>query len=131
MILRKCPDRSEIRVVPAEIEFDSELALNLGGVTARLIHVAGPHSEDAVVCYVPEDRFLYLGDSNGKDMFGTDWTFDIEYKEDLVPTLAKIPYDPVLLDPYYEKLSALDFDGCIGGHALPMNRQTLFALLGK
>ena len=67
MIFLEYPDRSEIRIVPAEIEFDLELALNLGGVTARLIHVAGSHSEEAVVCHVPEDHFLYLGDRNGDE----------------------------------------------------------------
>ena len=130
MIRREYPDRSQVKVIPADIEFTGEMAIDLGGVSCRLIHVEGPHSEDSVICYVPEDRFIFLGDSNGKDLYGKKWHFDIEHEDELTVTLERIPYDPERVEPYLRELEGLAFDSCIGGHAPAMTRRELFDSLG-
>ena len=38
------------------------MILNLGDVTARLIHLDSPHTGDAVLIYLPEDKALIGGD---------------------------------------------------------------------
>ena len=129
MIKREYPDRSRIHVTGADLVFDGTLTLDLGGVTCRLIHVRGPHSSDSVVCYVPEDRFLFLGDSNCKDLYGLPWHFDIEHEEDFVPTTDALPYDREKVDAYLALLDTLDFTHCVTGHAAPETRGSLYASL--
>ena len=127
MIKREYPDRSEIRVEGADIVFDGSMVIDLGGVECHLIHAKGPHSDDAVICWVPQDKFLFLGDSNGKDLYGKPWHFDIEHEEDFLEETAKIPYDKDLVKEYLALLDTLDFEKCVGGHANIMTRAELYA----
>ena len=129
MIKREYPDRSDVHVCCARMTFTDCLTLDLGGVVCRLIHARGPHAEDSVICHVPEDDFLFLGDSNGKDLYGDPWHFDIAHEDELVSTLMKIPYHRETLIPYRNLLQQLSFSNCIGGHAGPMTREELFASL--
>lgn len=126
MIKREYPDRSAIRVVGADLVFDNSLTLDLGGVTCHLIHVKGPHSPDSVVCYVPEDRFLFLGDSNCKYLYGLPWHFDIDHEEDFGPTTDALPYDREKVKVYRNLLDTLDFTRCVTGHADPETRESLY-----
>jgi len=116
MIKREYPDRSQIKVVTADVVFDGELSLDLGDVTCRLIHATGPHASDSVVCHIPEDRFLFLGDSNCKDLYGLPWEFDIEHEENFGPVTAALSYDREKVNAYLDILDTLDFDCCISGH---------------
>ena len=130
MIRREYPDRGRVKVIPADLEFTGEMSVDLGGVTCRLIHAEGPHSEDSVICFVPEDGFIFLGDSNGKDLYGKEWQFDIRHEDELTQTLDRIPYDPELVKPYLQKLEKLAFVSCIGGHAPAMTREELLESFG-
>ena len=125
MILREYPNLQDITVCPAQVEFTDTLTIDLGGVTCQLRHVAGPHGEDSVVCWIPEDEFLFLGDSHGKDLYGLPWKFDIAHEEDLVPTLESLPYDPEKLCPYRAILEEIPFTSCIGGHDAVMTKEEL------
>ena len=49
-------------VVTADLEFEGELAVDLGGVTARLIATDAPHTNDSTLVYVPEELTLFVGD---------------------------------------------------------------------
>lgn len=129
MLKREYPNTQAIRVVPAALEFDRELSIDLGGVTCRLLLIRGPHAYDSVICYIPEDKFVFLGDSNGKNLYLLDWKFDIAHEEDLVPTLARLPYDEDVLQAYREALSKLDFTACVSGHAPACSADALFASL--
>ena len=64
MIKREYPDRSKIKIAGADTVFDGKLILDLGGITCELIHSKGPHSDDSVICFVPSEKALFLGDSN-------------------------------------------------------------------
>ncbi len=129
MIKREYPDSSEIKVVGADIVFDGCMTIDLGGVECVLMHARGPHSDDAVICYVPQDRFVFLGDSNGKDLYGKPWHFDIAHEEDFMEETAKIPYDRELVDEYLQLMDTLDFEKCIGGHAPVMTKEELYRML--
>lgn len=117
MIRREYPDRSQIRVEPADLVFDGRLTVDLGGVTCELIHCKGPHSSDSVLCYVPGDRFVFLGDSNCKDLYGLPWHFDIDHEEDFGPTTDALPYDREKVREFLALLDTLDFTHCISGHS--------------
>lgn len=128
MIKREYPDRSKIHVVTADIVFDGRMTIDLGGgVTAELIHCKGPHSSDSVLCYAPSDRFLLLGDSNCKDLYGIPWEFDIKHEEDFKKNTDAIPYDREKVDEYLSLLDTLDFTMCISGHAKAKSKEALYA----
>ncbi len=126
MIKREFEDRSNINVVPADIVFTDKMTIDLGGIECQLIHCAGPHADDSVLCYIPSEKFIFLGDSNGKDLYGQPWHFDIEHEDDFLEETAKIPYDKQLVKEYLALLDTLDFDRCIGGHADIMTKEELY-----
>lgn len=128
MIKREYPDRRDIRVVTADIVFDGRMTVDLGGgVTAELIHCKGPHSSDSVLCCVPGDRFLFLGDSNCRDLYGYPWHFDIAHEEDFKKNTDAIPYDREKVDEYLRLLDTLEFTVCISGHSKAKSREALYA----
>ena len=129
MIRREYPDRSKIQVVPADLVFDGRLTIDLGGVRAELIHCKGPHSSDSVLCYVPEDRFVFLGDSNCKDLYGLNWECDIEVEGSFTAATEALAYDPEKVRDYLALLESLDFTHCASGHSEVKTREHQIASL--
>lgn len=56
------PDRSSLRIVVPEETYADRRSIDLGGVTAELVHVGGDHAADSCVVHVPGDNVLFLGD---------------------------------------------------------------------
>ena len=130
MIKREYPDRSKIQVITADIEFEERMELDLGGgVICHLIRAGGPHASDSVICHVPCDRFLFLGDSNCKDLYGLPWHFDIAHEEEFLANTQALPYDREKVKDYLRLLDTLDFTHCVSGHAPVMTREALYASL--
>lgn len=57
------PPGTEPTVVLPDIQFEGDLTLELGGVTAQLMQTVSPHTDDAVLVYIPEERVVFLGDA--------------------------------------------------------------------
>ena len=125
MIKREYPDKSKISVAASDIIFDERMAIDLGCITCELISAKGPHSEDSVICYIPSEKFILLGDANCKDLYGKPWHFDIEHEEDFLENISKIPYDKDLTEEFIALLNKLDFDYCISGHSEMMTKKEL------
>ncbi|MEL7625132.1 MAG: MBL fold metallo-hydrolase [Clostridiales bacterium] len=70
---REYRDNKEIVVTRSDIQFEKELTINLGGMTARIFYAESPHSEDTVLIYVPEEKILFLGDSTSEDFFNDSY----------------------------------------------------------
>ena len=68
MLKLEWPDRIQLVLRPPDIGVESQIEVDLGGVTARFIHVGGDHSPDSSVVFVPEDRIMFLGDCLGADL---------------------------------------------------------------
>lgn len=62
MIKAELPDRSNFSLRVPEIGFTGQVELDLGGVTAQIIHVGGDHAADSSIVYIPEDKVIFLGD---------------------------------------------------------------------
>lgn len=106
-IRREYPDRSEIKVVLADILFDSYLSFNLGGIRCELIRIENSHSDDCCVVYVPEEKLLFAGDIHGGD-FHHGWP--PKYYPDKLATLM-------------EELEKLDFTTVVPGHDEPQSKE--------
>jgi glyoxylase-like metal-dependent hydrolase (beta-lactamase superfamily II) len=68
MIKAEWSDRTGLIIRPPDIGFVSQVDIDLGGVTAQLVHVGGDHSPDSSIVYVPEDKIMFLGDCTSDDL---------------------------------------------------------------
>ena len=62
MIKLELPDRSNLIIRPPDITFDTQLEIDLGGLTCQLIHVGGDHASDSTIVYVPDEKVVFLSD---------------------------------------------------------------------
>ena len=53
----------EMIVVPADIVFEGDIAIDLGGCTVRFLQTIAPHTDDSTLVYVCEDKTLFVGDA--------------------------------------------------------------------
>jgi len=90
----------------ADIVFRDVLELDLGGVTVKAEHVEGPHSDDSVLVYIPEDGMIFAGDSSAGDF-----------------SKPNIAYDPDLLKKYTDKVLSMEFGMFLHSHRQPTDRK--------
>lgn len=108
------PDRSLIRVVPADLAFQGSLTIDLGSVHCVLMEVIAPHSDDNVIIHVPEERVLFLGDADGSD------DYEGGGLQDRGRLLA-----------LKDLLKRLDFETCVPGHDEPVSKPQVLAYLDE
>ncbi len=53
----------EVVVVPADIVFEGDMTIDLGGCTVKLLQTKAPHTDDSTLVYVCEDKTLFVGDA--------------------------------------------------------------------
>jgi glyoxylase-like metal-dependent hydrolase (beta-lactamase superfamily II) len=68
-IKRELPDRVGLILQTPEIAYESQVEVNLGGVTCQMVNVGGDHDAGSSVIFVPESRFLFLGDCLAEDYY--------------------------------------------------------------
>lgn len=71
MLKLEWPDRAHLTLRSPDIAFTDQMELDLGGVTARIVHVGGDHAPDSSVVYVPEDQVVFLSDCLYEDIYHT------------------------------------------------------------
>ena len=97
-------------VVPADVELTANTTLDLGGVTAEICYGQSPHTEDALLIYVPEDRVLFIGDAQLGQF--PSWAMDFDK-----------------LTALREQISGFDARIVIDGHWTPYTKEELLAEL--
>ena len=102
-----------IKVVTADIVFNNELELDLGGVNIILRNVIAPHSEDSVIAYVPEEKVVFIGDAYSKDYYDN------------------CKYDPMKIKSLATTLENLDFNTCFVGHSNPLKKEDIIKFLNS
>lgn len=106
------PDRNLITVRTADIIFENELILDLGGIHCELKRFGGPHSEDSVIAYIPEERVAFLGDAISGDYYHNEGR-----------------YDKLKLENLFVELSVLEADTFISGHDDPEAKEDVLDYL--
>ena len=66
-------NETKLNIVLSDIQFEKEIYLNLGEITAHVFHTESPHSEDTVCIYIPEEKALFLGDATSEDFFNNGY----------------------------------------------------------
>ena len=101
-IRREYGDGEPVVVTLADMTFSGEITLDAGGCPIRVFQAESPHTDDATLIFVPDEKVLILGDSAG----GTfpEWTVDPLLAEKLARTVREV--DPAI---------------CLPGHGTPLS----------
>ena len=104
------PNCSEINVQTADIIFDKSLTIDLGGIHCELIHIGGPHSDDSVAIYVPEEKVIFISDADCEDYYFNNGLYNKEKLENLIEVLKKIDFKTYIRghDVTHTRSEALD-----------------------
>ena len=62
-IIREYAGGVPLIVVPADEELTGDRTLDLGDVAVELHYAESPHTDDALLVYVPDDKVLFVGDA--------------------------------------------------------------------
>jgi len=103
-------EKQELIVVPAQIEFEDKHKLNNGTCSIQMFHSISPHTDDATLIYIPDEKVIFIGDALS-GVFPT-WIADHE----LSVAFANV-------------LEQYDFEYCIGGHWPIQNKQEVIETL--
>lgn len=96
-------NRSVIVELP-DIVFSGEMLLDLGGCKVHLMQAESPHTDDATIVYVIDDKTLFLGDSTCGEF--PSWI----KREDLCKKLA-------------DRIREINPELCVEGHWMPVNTE--------
>lgn len=94
----------EVIVVPADIVYEGDMVLDLGGCTVKILQTKAPHTDDSTLVYVCEDKTLFLGDA----------------------TCAQFPNggrDMDLANELADKIRTIDPKICVEGHWQPVETE--------
>ena len=105
-IAKEYSNGKEIVVIPADIVFEDELDIDTGDLKIRCFTAVSPHTDDATLIYVPEERVVFFGDALS-GVFPT-WIADKGETEEFI-----------------KAIDALQVDKCIGGHWPIYNKEDL------
>ena len=97
-------------IVPTDILYDGRMSLNAGNVHLNLFESISPHTDDTTLVYVPEERFLFVGDAIS-GVFPT-WERDPEKTRQLIRVIEET-----------------DAEYCLGGHWPVMKKPELIQAL--
>lgn len=105
------PDRGLIKVQTADITFDNTMTLDLGGVRCELRHIGGPHSEDSISIYIPEERVLFIGDADCEDYYYNDGKYNPDKLRGMIRYLEDLEFQYLVLghDEPESKEQALEY----------------------
>jgi len=92
--------RAQIKIKIPEVSFEKHLTLDLGNLTAQIIHVGGDHSADSSIVFIPEEKVVFMGDC-------------------IYDTIYETPrrYTPRKIFPLLEKLLSLNAAFYFDGHS--------------
>ena len=99
-------DGKPVIVKPADLVFRGEMTLDAGNCPIRIFQAEAPHTDDSTLIWLPDERFLIMGDCTG----GTfpDWEMDQALADKLAETIRK-------LNP----------ETCLPGHWTPLTQEAV------
>ena len=95
-----------LKVVPAHEVIRDHTRIDLGGVTAELLYTESPHTEDALIVYVPEDRVVFIGDAQLGEF--PSWRMDFDKLGALESQIRSLDVKTVV-DGHWKVYSKADF----------------------
>lgn len=95
----------ELKLRGADVILPKQYSFDLGDITIELYEIENSHCPGAFVALIPQDKVLFIGDSNSGKVVGMDFIDN---------------YD--LLKHFYNEICKLDFDTIVLSHFNPYTR---------
>ncbi|AYE35231.1 MBL fold metallo-hydrolase [Clostridium septicum] len=76
-----------IEIPSADIVFNEEIEIDLGGIIVKAIHIPCDHSNDSTIIWIPKEKVTFLGDALYLDMYHGEWSYS---REKFYPLLEKL-----------------------------------------
>ena len=105
-IRREYTGGKPVVVVPADLVFRREMTLDAGNCPVRIFRTEAPHTDDSTLIWLPEERFLILGDCTG----GT-------FPDGIM--------DQALADRLTAAIQELSPETCLTGHWTPLSQEII------
>lgn len=105
-IRREYAGKVPLKVVCSDEEITKDVCIDLGNVSARICYAESPHTEDALLIYVPEDRVVYIGDAQLGEF--PSWRMNFERLESLKEQIRKLDAKTVI-DGHWNPYTKEDF----------------------
>ncbi len=104
-IRREYSGNKPVIVTLPDIVFSGSMELDLGGIHVKIMQAQSPHTDDATLVYVYEEKVLFIGDANSGE-FPT-WIKSRDLSMKLVDTIKEI--DPkICLEGHWEPVETSD-----------------------
>ena len=91
-IRREYEEPRKIQVVTADLEFVDRMVIDLGNITCELTEIEATHMRDSVILFVPEEKFLFVGDADCEDHYTNGGKYDKVRLQEFVKNLKEIPF---------------------------------------
>jgi len=108
MMKREYSHLSDIKIRIPDIEFQTRIKIDLGGVDCIVEKVGGDHSLDSTVIYVPQYQTLFLGDCMGANIYLDKWEYQPDNLKKLIQTIRGYKAN-LYVESHGEPLRAEDF----------------------
>ncbi|MBP1971368.1 glyoxylase-like metal-dependent hydrolase (beta-lactamase superfamily II) [Virgibacillus natechei] len=99
----------DITLLDPDIQFETRMKLNLGGLTCVIEHVGGDHSNDSSIIYIPEEKVLFLGDCLYANLYADKWNYTIDITLKLIERMEEYDAEIVFLSHHNEPLNKSEF----------------------
>ncbi len=93
-IRNEYPGQAPVIVTLADIIFDGNLSLDLGGCTVNLLQTEAPHTDDSTLVFIPEEKVLFIGDSACGAL--PNWKKDTRLCRKLADCISSVDADTVI-----------------------------------
>ena len=106
------PNREDIKVISADIDFKGSVVLDLGGIHCEIMATKAPHSEDSVLIYIPDEKTIFIGDADCEDYYDNNGQ-----------------YDKDKLQAFIELIKGIEFNTYVLGHDEPQTKHEVITYL--
>ena len=102
-------ERAALVISVPELAFTEQVEVDLGDLTAQIIHVGGDHARDSSIVFIPEERVAFLGDCYYSGFIGIDRFYTMARLLPLLDQLEALPVDYYLLSHNPDPMPRAEF----------------------
>ncbi|MFS0782242.1 MBL fold metallo-hydrolase [Bacillus sp. 1P06AnD] len=119
MIKKEYGQNRHIHIVPPTITYTKQATVELGEITAEMLHVGGDHSPDSAIIFIPQEKTLFLGDCLYANMYAEKYNYTRSALKPLLKQILSFDADHYILshqDPFcktdFQEYAGLLLDLC-------------------
>lgn len=108
LIKKSYPDLSEIQIALPKKYYASSEVLDLGDLQVELHYLPSDHADDNTLVYVPQEKFLFVGDILAENIRGESWFYTYHKLASAIDSLKNWDAD-IIAESHNEPLGRIAF----------------------